>query len=107
MAQLLKGAEVVSALNERIKADVSALVSRGVVPTLAILRVGEKPDDVAYERGAMKRCEKVGVQVKNVLLPADVGQDALVEEIKKLNADAGVHGVLLFRPLPKTIEAAF
>lgn len=55
MAQLLKGAEVVSALNDSIRAEVSALVSRGVVPTLAILRVGEKPDDLAYEQGAVKR----------------------------------------------------
>ena len=74
MAQLLKGAEVVSALNERIKADVSALVSRGVVPTLAILRVGEKPDDLAYERGAIKRAETVGVAVRQIVLPETVSQ---------------------------------
>ena len=72
MAQLLKGAEVVSALNERIKAEVSALGSRGVVPTLAILRVGEKPDDLAYERGAIKRAETVGIAVRQIVLPETV-----------------------------------
>ena len=75
MAQLFKGAEVVSALNEKIKADVAALVSRGVLPTLAILRVGEKPDDLAYERGAVKRAETVGVAVRQIALPQTVSQE--------------------------------
>jgi len=104
MAQLLKGAEVVSALNERIKADVSALVSRGVMPTLAILRVGEKPDDLAYERGAIKRAETVGVAVKQIVLPETVSQEELLAEIAKINLDATIHGCLMLRPLPKHID---
>ena len=104
MAQLLKGAEVVSALNERIKAEVSALVSRGVVPTLAILRVGEKPDDLAYERGAMKRAETVGVAVRQIVLPETVSQESLLAEIARINADETIHGCLMLRPLPKHID---
>ena len=104
MAQLLKGAEVVSALNERIKADVSALVSRGVLPTLAILRVGEKPDDLAYERGAIKRAETVGVAVKQIVLPETVSQESLLAEIERINADDTIHGCLMLRPLPKHID---
>ena len=104
MAQLLKGAEVVSALNERIKADVSALVSRGVVPTLAILRVGEKPDDLAYERGAIKRAETVGVAIKHIVLPETVSQESLLAEIERINADDTIHGCLMLRPLPKHID---
>ncbi len=104
MAELLKGAPVAEALNNNMIETIGELNAKNIFPTLAIVRVGEKPDDVSYERGAMKRCEKVGVQVKNVLLPADVPQDKLVDTIKELNADASVHGVLLFRPLPKTID---
>ena len=104
MAQLLKGAEVVSALNERIKADVSALVSRGVLPTLAILRVGEKPDDLAYERGAIKRAETVGVAIKHIVLPETVSQESLLAEIERINADDTIHGCLMLRPLPKHID---
>ena len=104
MAQLLKGAEVVSALNERIKADVSALVSRGVLPTLAILRVGEKPDDLAYERGAIKRAETVGVAIKQIVLPETVSQESLLAEIERINADGTIHGCLMLRPLPKHID---
>ncbi len=104
MAQLLKGAEVVSALNERIKAEVSALVSRGVVPTLAILRVGDKPDDLAYERGAIKRAETVGVAVKQIVLPETVSQESLLAEIERINADDTIHGCLMLRPLPRHID---
>ncbi len=107
MAQLLKGAEVVSALNERIKADVIALVSRGVMPMLAILRVGEKPDDLAYERGAIKRAETVGVAVKQIVLPETVSQESLLLEIAKINLDATIHGCLMLRPLPKHIDDMF
>ena len=104
MAQLLKGAEVVSALNETIKTDVASLVSRGTTPTLAILRVGEKPDDLAYERGAMKRAETVGVAVRQIVLPETVSQEELLAEIAKINADATIHGCLMLRPLPKHID---
>lgn len=104
MAQLLKGAEVVSALNDRIKSDVVALALRGATPTLAILRVGEKPDDLAYERGAMKRAETVGVAVKQILLPETVSQEELIAEIAKINADDTIHGCLMLRPLPKHID---
>ncbi len=104
MAQLLKGAEVVSALNERIKAEVSVLVSRGVVPTLAILRVGDKPDDLAYERGAMKRAETVGVAVRQIVLPETVSQESLLAEIARINAEDTIHGCLMLRPLPNHID---
>ncbi len=104
MATLLRGAEVVSALNERIQSEVAALKKRGVVPTLAILRVGEKPDDLAYERGAMKRAETVGIAVKQIALPATVSQEALLAEIAQINADDSIHGCLMLRPLPKHID---
>lgn len=104
MAQLLKGAEVVSALNETIKTDVAALVSRGATPTLAILRVGEKPDDLAYERGATKRAETVGVAVCQIVLPESVSQEDLLAEIAKINANDTIHGCLMLRPLPKHID---
>ena len=90
MAELLKGKEVVAAMNEKLKAEVETLKSKGISPTLAILRVGERPDDISYERGATKRCETVGVAVKNVVLPADVTQDALMKSIDELNNDNNV-----------------
>ena len=106
MAELLKGAPVAEALAERCTADVEACKAKGVDPTLAILRVGERDDDLSYERGATKRCEAVGVAVKNVVLPADVDQATMMATIEDLNNDAGVHGVLMFRPLPEQLDEA-
>ena len=104
MAELLKGADVVNSLNAKMTADIETLKGKGVSPTLAILRVGERPDDISYEKGATKRCETVGVTVKNVILPADVTQDELMQNVVALNDDDGVHGVLIFRPLPKHLD---
>ncbi len=104
MAELLKGAQVADALNASLAQEIEALNVKGVHPTLAIVRVGERGDDIAYERGAMKRCEKVGVTARQVTLPADISEDALLKQIEALNADTSVHGVLLFRPLPKGLN---
>ena len=104
MAELLKGAPVAAALSEKMAADVAALKEQGVTPTLAILRVGQRDDDLSYERGAMKRCEKVGVAVKNVVLPADVDSDTFFATLEDLNEDDFVHGILMFRPLPRQLD---
>jgi methylenetetrahydrofolate dehydrogenase (NADP+)/methenyltetrahydrofolate cyclohydrolase len=104
MAQVLKGKEVVDALVESMKKDVEALLAKGITPTLGIVRVGARDDDISYEKGATKRCESVGVGIKNYVLPADATQDDLLKVIHEVNNDTGVHGVLLFRPLPKHIN---
>jgi methylenetetrahydrofolate dehydrogenase (NADP+)/methenyltetrahydrofolate cyclohydrolase len=104
MAQILKGKDVVDVLNAQMKERVAALEAKGIKPTLGIVRLGERPDDISYEKGAMKRAETVGVGIKNYILPADTGEEKLLSVIKEINGDKGVHGVLLFRPLPKTIN---
>ena len=104
MAEILKGADVVAALGERMTKDIEELKGKGITPTLAILRVGERADDISYEKGATKRCETVGVAVNSIVLPADVTQDVLMENVITLNNDDSVHGVLIFRPLPKHLD---
>ena len=74
------------------------------MPTLAVVRVGAREDDLSYERGVMTRCGKVGVEVKQYLLPADAAQDDLLKVIAEINADDAIHGCLLFRPLPKQFD---
>lgn len=104
MAELLKGAAVTAAMNEKMTAQVEQLKAQGVTPTLAILRVGEREDDLSYERGAMKRCEKVGVAVKNVVLSGDVDSETFFDTLEALNTDDSIHGILMFRPLPAQID---
>ncbi len=105
-AELLKGAAVAAALDEKNVERVEKLKSRGITPCLAIVRVGERDDDLSYERGAMKRCAKLGIEVKNCVLPIDAQQSELIELLRQLNDDGTVHGVLLFRPLPKHMDEA-
>ena len=104
MARLLKGKDVVEALNEKLTSEVNELKGKGIVPTLAILRVGERADDLSYERGAIKRCEAIGVAVKVVALPIDVAEDEFFNTLEELNDDISIHGILMFRPLPKHID---
>lgn len=104
MAIELKGAPVAAAINERSQAELHRLLESGISPTLAIVRVGEREDDIAYENGASKRCEKVGVAVRNVVLPENITQNDLTHKIEELNADKSVHGVLIFMPLPKHLD---
>ncbi|MBR0050967.1 MAG: bifunctional 5,10-methylenetetrahydrofolate dehydrogenase/5,10-methenyltetrahydrofolate cyclohydrolase [Firmicutes bacterium] len=104
MAEVLKGMPVAKAISEELKARSEALQAKGVTPTLAIFRVGERDDDLSYERGAMKRAEQTGVAVRNVVLPADVDSETFFEALDGLNHDNTVHGILMFRPLPKQLD---
>lgn len=107
MAEILKGAPVAAALSEELIARAEKLKGAGTVPTLAILRLGERPDDISYETGAMKRCAKVGIEVRHFLLPADCTKEQLLDTIREINGDSSIHGCLMFRPLPdKDMEAA-
>ena len=107
MAEVLKGLPVANALTDVLVERVAALNAKNVTPTLAILRVGERGDDISYETGAMKRCAKVGIEVRQFLLPADCSQEQLLNTIREINEDASIHGCLMFRPLPaKTMEEA-
>lgn len=104
MATILSGKEVVSHLNERLTAQMRTLEQKGVTPVLAILRVGERQDDLAYERGAVKRCEKLGVEVRRLMLSASCTQAELMDAIRSVNEDESIHGCLMLRPLPAELD---
>ena len=104
MAKLLLGREVTDALNENLRCRTAALREKGIVPTLAIIRVGENPSDLSYETGAVKRGEAVGVEVKCFALPKDAPKEALEELIDRVNADSAVHGCLMFQPFPSHLR---
>lgn len=106
MAKQLLGKEVTAAMNEKLQAKVAELKEKGVTPKLGIIRCGENPSDLSYEKGAMSRAALIGVEVERFLLPEDVTKEALIAQIEALNADASIHGVLLFRPLPKQLKSA-
>ncbi len=100
MAQLLKGAPVAAAMTEQLAARTEGLKQAGVTPALCILRLGERPGDLVYERSAMKRCGKVGIEVREIVLPEDCTRERLLETIEQVNKDDAIHGLLMMRPLP-------
>ncbi|MDO5456490.1 MAG: tetrahydrofolate dehydrogenase/cyclohydrolase catalytic domain-containing protein [Eubacteriales bacterium] len=104
MAKILRGKEVAAAMTARMREDVEKLGAAGITPTMCIFRVGERPDDLSYERGATKRAQSVGVRVVNVVLPADVSKEDFYHELDRVNKDDSIHGILLFRPLPKHLN---
>lgn len=104
MALLLKGAPVAAAILHEAAEKVSSLKARGILPTLAVVRVGASPGDISYEKAAMNKCAAAGVAVKNVILSADIAPALFYDTLKDLSADPTVHGILMFRPLPKHLD---
>lgn len=101
MAELLKGASVAGALDERTREIVRKLEEKNIVPKLVLIRVGSKEDDLSYERNICKRCEKNGIRVEKKIFDESVTTEGLVSVIRELNGDSEVHGVLFFMPFPR------
>ena len=104
MARELRGMPVARAIVAELKSRVVELGAQDVTPTLAIVRVGARDDDLAYERGAKKRCAEAGIAVRAFELDAGCSQQELEDVIARVNEDAGIHGCLLFRPLPASLD---
>lgn len=104
MGEIIKGKPVGDALSEVLKSECEALVKDGIQPKLAILRVGAKANDLSYEKGALKKCEIIGIETEVTELPDGTNQEEYIEVLQKLNNDSSVHGILTFRPLPEGID---
>ena len=100
--EILKGLPVANAINEKLIEEVKNL--KGPLPRLAIIRVGERPDDCSYERGAVKKMEKVGFRCSTFAFPGDIDNDTFQAEFDKINNDDDIDGILLLRPLPKQLD---
>ncbi|WP_027869388.1 bifunctional 5,10-methylenetetrahydrofolate dehydrogenase/5,10-methenyltetrahydrofolate cyclohydrolase [Eubacterium sp. AB3007] len=101
---IMTGKEVIASMKERMTREVEELKAKGIQPRMNIIRVGARGDDLAYERGARKRLESVGVELEVTELPEDIQQAEFEEAFRKVNEDPSVHGIMLFRPLPKHLN---
>lgn len=101
MEHILKGKEVASSILAKDIEIVSRLKDKNITPALAIFRVGEKDADLSYERGAIKRCEQAGVKVVQYVFDEDVSVEDFYKKLDEANNDPDIHGILVFRPLPK------
>lgn len=100
----LRGMPVVKSMCAALAPRLEALKERGIIPKLTILRVGANPDDLSYEKGILKRFHDNGAAVEVKELSPDVSQEVLEALIVSLNEDSSVHGILLFRPLPRSLD---
>ena len=99
---ILKGAEAAAQIQREVEERLKAL--GGYVPTLAIVRVGEKPDDLSYERGALSRMKKFGLRAESHAWPADISMEEFGERFRRISEDGDVDGILLLRPLPPQLD---
>lgn len=104
MALILKSKPVIDGMAVYIVPRVEEIKVRGVEPTLAIVRVGKRPDDLSYERTAIKRATSLGIATRVFEMDEFVTQSELHSQIQCINQDASIHGCLLFRPLPDFMD---
>ena len=107
MAELLKGKAVADSITENMIKRADALKAQGKQPALAILRLGENEADLSYERNAVKRCEKVGIEIIHFVLPQNASEAAVLDAVREINESSHIDACLVMRPLPeKELEYA-
>lgn len=100
----MKGKPVADALALEIQADVDFLANRGVRPSLAIVRIGARPDDLAYERGISKRCQSLGIDAHVYELHAGAPESEVFDLLTTLGENNDIHAIMPFRPMPKHVN---
>lgn len=102
---LLNGKPVADKIKEEIiKTVEECKADRRSLPKLAILRAGERPDDLAYESRILKNCAEIGIEAEATVVDDNIETVNFVETLKRLNDDPGIHGILVFRPLPEQLD---
>ena len=104
MSNILKGSPVASHIKDHIREEVDSLRKNRIEPTLGIIRVGHRKDDIAYEKSIVKSCESVGIISKTFMVDECISTKELGSLVNSLNIDNNIHGILIFRPLPKHID---
>ncbi len=104
MGQIIKGKPVADAISEDLTKEVEILKAKGITPKLTIVRVGANGSDLAYERGALKRCASIGITTEVKEFPENIEQNDFITELKKINEDKATNGILIFRPFPKQLD---
>jgi methylenetetrahydrofolate dehydrogenase (NADP+)/methenyltetrahydrofolate cyclohydrolase len=104
MATIIDGKAIAGEINEAMRLRADQLKARGIEPCLAVVIAGDDPASVIYVRNKRRACKKVGITSRYVKLDQEISEDALIQEIRALNADPSVHAILVQLPLPKHID---
>ena len=103
--RIIDGKAIAQQIREEIREQVAILKEKGTEITLAVVLVGEDPASKVYVRNKKNACEFAGIISKEILLPADITQEALLDTVRQLNEDPAVNGILVQLPLPKGLDA--
>lgn len=93
MTRILKGSTVSKLIMEKTRKDIEVLHAIGVTPVLCIIRVGDNPDDVSYENGAVKKAVSLGIGVQKKVLDKNASQEEIIRVIETANRDVHIHGI--------------
>lgn len=104
MTEVLKGNVVAAQIKEQMKKDIEELSKVNKVPTLAIVRLGNNPGDISYEKSIIKNCNNIGIKPEVIEKDVNISTDELVSLLEDLNKNDKISGILVFRPLPKHID---
>lgn len=104
----LNGRPVAEAIGEEIKEKLPGVeMMLGRKPKLAVIRCGEKPEDLSYERNAIRRIREFGMEAESIVFPEDVNDNIFQRTFGKINEDKRTDGILLMRPLPPQLNEGF
>ncbi len=106
-ARILSGKEVAAAIADDCLTRAIHLQSRGCHPTLAVFRVGERPDDIYYENSIKRHCEQVGVRCQTLTLPATIREEEFASMLTQTSQDSSIHGIFFFSPLPPNLNETY
>lgn len=104
MAERLAGKAVADAIKEDLTSKIEEMKAKGITPKLGIVRVGARPDDLYYEGGAKKTCDAVGMEYEVFEYPEDIDQESFEKAVIEVGSNSGIHGILMFAPLPKHLD---
>jgi len=105
-ATIIDGTAIGKAIREELKAEVAQIRTRGVVPGLTVVLVGEDPASQVYVRMKGKAADELGMKSDTIRLPAETPEAELLALLDRLNADRAVHGILVQLPLPKHMDSS-
>ena len=101
---LLYGSDTAESIKENILNMMKEL--KGYIPTLGIVRIGNNPADISYEKSAVKKMESLGINSRIFEFDENISSEDFLDEFKDINCDKSIDGILLFRPLPTHIDEA-
>ncbi len=104
MYQIIDGKKISQEIKDELKEKAAAMAKEGKKVALAVIQVGNDPASSVYVRNKKKACEYIGIESFSYELPEETTEEELVALIEKLNADAGVNGILVQLPLPEQIN---